>query len=96
MWVPAIRSMPLGKTRTDEGPKLVRMQWRIQDFPEEGALTPKGAPTYYLAIFPRKLHENEEILGQGEGHIFLAYPLDPSLACTTDSELLPVLTPGPI
>ena len=28
------------------------IQWRIQDFPEEGALTPKGgAPTYYLANF---------------------------------------------
>ena len=41
------------------------MQWRIQDFPEEGALTPKeGAPTYYLANFSRKLQENEEILGQ--------------------------------
>ena len=41
-------------------------QWRIQDFPEEGALTPKGgAPTYYLANFSRKLHENEEILGRG-------------------------------
>ena len=38
------------------------LQWRIEDFPEEGALTPKGgAPTYYLANFCRKLHENEEI-----------------------------------
>ena len=43
-------------------------QWRIQDFPEEGTLTPKGgAPTYYLANFFRKLHENEEILGHGGG-----------------------------
>ena len=43
-------------------------QWRIQDFPEEGALIPKGgAPTYYLANFSRKLHENEEILGRGGG-----------------------------
>ena len=43
-------------------------QWRIQDFPEEGALTPKGGmPTYYLANFSRKLHENEEILGQRGG-----------------------------
>ena len=41
-------------------------QWQIQDFPEEGALTPKGgAPTYNLANFSRKLHENEEILSQG-------------------------------
>ena len=44
------------------------LQWRIQDFPEEGALIPKGgAPTYYLANFSRKLHENEEILGQRGG-----------------------------
>ena len=42
------------------------MQWRIQDFPEEGALSPKiGSPTYYLANFSQKLHENEEILGRG-------------------------------
>ena len=28
------------------------LQWRIQDFPEEGALTPEGgAPTYYLGNF---------------------------------------------
>ena len=32
-------------------------QCRIQDFPE-------GVPTYYLAIFSRKPHGNEEILGQ--------------------------------
>ena len=25
---------------------------------------PKGAPTYHFANFSRKLHENEEILGQ--------------------------------
>ena len=43
-------------------------QWRIQDFPEEGALTPKGgAPTYYLANFSRKLHENEENFGPEGG-----------------------------
>ena len=55
-------------------------QWRIQDFSEEGALTPKGvgAPTYYLANFSRKLHENEEILGQG-GRASLVPPLDPPL-----------------
>ena len=54
-------------------------QWRIQDFPEEGALTPKGVgPTYYLAIFSRKLHENEEILGRG-GARPSHPPLDPPL-----------------
>ena len=37
-------------------------QWRIQDFPEEGAPTPQGgAPTYDFANFPRKLHEIERI-----------------------------------
>ena len=55
-------------------------QLRIQDFPEEGALTPKGgAPTYYLANFSRKLHENEEILGQRGGARPLRPPLDPPL-----------------
>ena len=42
----------------------VRVQWRIQDFPK-GMPTPKGAPTYYLTNFYRKLHVNEEILAQG-------------------------------
>ena len=57
--------------------RQVAFQWRIQDFPEEGALTPKGggAPTYYLANFSRKLHENEEILDQRGGRASLAPPL---------------------
>ena len=55
-------------------------QWRIQDFPEEGALTPKG-PTYYLANLSRKLHENEEILGQRGGA-----SLTPPLRSATDKE----------
>ena len=37
-------------------------------FPRGGGANPKGgAPTYYLANFSRKLHENEEILGQRGG-----------------------------
>ena len=37
-------------------------QWRIQDFPEEGAPTPRGgAPTYEFAKFSQKLHEIERI-----------------------------------
>ena len=40
------------------------MQWRIQNFPEEGAPTPRGAPTYDFVNFFRKLHENEEILAR--------------------------------
>ena len=35
-------------------------------FPRGGGANRKGgAPTYYLANFSRKLHENEEILGGG-------------------------------
>ena len=33
-------------------------------FPRGGAPTPEGTPTYYLANFFQKLHENEEISGQ--------------------------------
>ena len=37
-------------------------------FPRGGGANPKGeAPTNYLANFSRKLHENEEILGQMGG-----------------------------
>ena len=63
----------------------VPFQWRIQDFPEEGALTPKGggAPTYYLANFCQKMHENEEILGQrGGGRGTRAPPLRSAAAFT--------------
>ena len=62
------------------------IQWRIQDFPEEGALSPKGGvPTYYLANFCRKLHENEEILGQRGGARPSRPPLDPPLPITMGS-----------
>ena len=40
-------------------------QWRIQDFPEEDAPTPQGAPTYDFAIFFQKLHEIERIWAPG-------------------------------
>ena len=60
---------PLATSNGQDTPQ-VACQWRIQDFPEEGALTPKGGvPTYYLANFCRKLHENEEILGQRGGRV---------------------------
>ena len=44
-------------------------QWRIQDFPEEGALTlwGRGAPTYDFAKFSQKLHEIERIWTRGGG-----------------------------
>ena len=40
-------------------------QWRIQDFPEEGAPTHRGggAPTYDFAKFSQKLHEIEKSPG---------------------------------
>ena len=39
-------------------------------FPRGGGANPKGgAPTYYLANFSRKLHENEEILGRGGARV---------------------------
>ena len=40
-------------------------QWRIQDFPEEGAPTPWGAATYDFAIFSQKLHEIKIIWAPG-------------------------------
>ena len=45
------------------------MQWRIQDFPEEGAPTPRGrgAPTYDFANNSQKLHEIERIWAPGGG-----------------------------
>ena len=55
------------------------LQWRIQDFPDEEAPTPKmGAKTYYLAKFV----QNEEISGRGggEGGASLARLLDPPLS----------------
>ena len=36
-------------------------QRQIQDFPD-GSTNPKGIPTYYLADFSPKMHQNEEIL----------------------------------
>ena len=45
-------------------------------FPRGGGANRKGeAPTYYLEKFSRKLHENEEILGQRGGGCPLRPPL---------------------
>ena len=44
--------------------KIELSQGQIQDFPERGmpiAKPQRVVPTYYLAKFSRKLHENEEI-----------------------------------
>ena len=41
-------------------------QWRIQDFPEEGAPTPWGRRQHkILPNFPKKLHEIERIWAPG-------------------------------
>ena len=53
-------------------------QWRIQDFPEVGAPTLQGAPTYDFAKFPQKPHEIERICIRG-WEASLVAPLDLSL-----------------
>ena len=51
-------------------------------FPRGGGAKPRGgAPSYYLANFPRKLHENEEISGRGARGT--RPPLDPPLTINT-------------
>ena len=55
----------------------MEIQWRIQNFPEEGTPTPKvGLPTYYLVKISRKLHENERIRTQKRAHVPAPPPLD--------------------
>ena len=57
-------------------------QWRIQDFPEEGMPTPKGgggANLLFGQFFFRKVHRNEDILGQKGAGAYLVLPLDPPL-----------------
>ena len=44
-----------------------RHQWRIQDFPQGGAPTPKVGMRAYF--FGRKLHENERILAPRGGRV---------------------------
>ena len=46
---------------------------------QTGAPTSHGAITYYLANFSRKLHENEEILGQRDKGARPTRPPDPPL-----------------
>ena len=48
---------------------MVPVQWRIQDFPEE------GARTYDFAIFSQKLHEIKKIWDPRGGRASLAPPL---------------------
>ena len=61
-------------------------QWRIQDFPEEGAPTPQGgAPTYEIAKFSEKLHEIERIWTPGGGARPSRPPLRSANACRCPS-----------
>ena len=55
-------------------------QWRMQDFPEEGALTPKvRAPTYYLVKNFLKTAWKWKNLDPEGGGASLAPPLDPPM-----------------
>ena len=57
-------------------------QWRIQDFPEEGAPTLKEAIIW--SFFTQKLHEIERIWTPGGGGAAsLALPLDPPMHIVT-------------
>ena len=58
-----IRNLISGESRISQG---------------RGANPKGGTPTYYLANFSQKMHENEEILGRG-GRVPRAPPLDPPL-----------------
>ena len=58
-------------------PTTYYSQWRIQDFPEERAPTPQGAPKYDFVNVSQKLHEIERIWTRGGG--VPRAPLDPPL-----------------
>ena len=66
-----------GNLLQDTG-KEIKQSFPVADpgFPRGGGANPKGgrAPTYYLANFSRKLHENEEILGRGGARVPRAPP----------------------
>ena len=59
---------------------LLTLQWRIQDFSEEGAPTTGGAPRHDFIKISRKLHEIKENSARGGAHP-LHPPLDPPLHC---------------
>ena len=51
-------------------------QWRIQDFPEEGALTPKGGHQSIIwPIFPENCMKMKKFWARGGGRASLALPL---------------------
>ena len=56
-----IKGLGLAPPPHKSSQKSIRLdQWQIQEFPDEGVGTPKGAPTYYLTNFSRKLDENKD------------------------------------
>ena len=58
---------------------MAPLQWRIQDFPEEGAPTLGGPPGYDFIKISRKPHEIKEYSAPGGG----ARPLRPPLYSAT-------------
>ena len=59
-------SEALGRAGTTIMSKYQLLSVADPGFPRGGGANPKGgAPTYYLANLCQKMHENEEILGQG-------------------------------
>ena len=54
-------------------------QWRIQDFPEVGASTLQGAPTYNFPNFPKNCMKLKEFGSPKEGTCIPRAPLDPPL-----------------
>ena len=64
--------------------KSYRQQWRIQDFPDGGAPTPRwGHQPTILPNFYRKLHENERIWTPRGGAHPWCPPLDPPMVKDT-------------
>ena len=55
------------------------MQWQIQDFPEEGAPTPKSGIIFHF-FFAENCMKMKEF-GPPGGRAYLAPPLDPPMQC---------------
>ena len=64
----------------DTNPLCFAMQWRIQDFPEEGAPTPQGGRQHMiLPIFPENCMKLKEFGPPGGGARPKFYYVDPPL-----------------
>ena len=60
--------------------QIVTSQWRIQDFQEEGALTPKGGrQPISWPIFSENCMKMKKFWARRGGRASLAPPLDPPL-----------------